>query len=207
MRTVEPGGPTVGVRGAHATRSTPTSCGSSGLRRRAAEAAYWEAWYAADVRPADGVLPRRRPRPGDGRRDGSRGSTRSSTPTPRAKRLIDELLLHPDFPHHRPQNGARRQIAEPHDVLRSRGSAVGYHRIQWSSNRADVAGRLGRPGVAVRAGKAGSVRFETCRKDYREALALARRLAAAGRPRHPAPHGRSAARSTTSCRSRTCGWA
>ena len=85
---------------------------------------------------------------------------------------------------------------------------VGYHRVQWSSNRVDV----GRPasrraGSTVRAGKLPGdlpVRDQPARL-RRRASALARSAARRRRARHPRAGWRSAARSTTSRRSATCG--
>ncbi|HEY6416203.1 MAG TPA: 3'-5' exonuclease, partial [Acidimicrobiales bacterium] len=61
-----------------------------------------------------------------------------------------------------------------------RSGDVGYHRVQWSSNRGAVAQRLRDAGIPVRAGKPGSFRVETSYKDYRRALEFARSMAAAG---------------------------
>jgi DNA helicase-2/ATP-dependent DNA helicase PcrA len=97
----------------------------------------------------------------------------------RAKKLMDDLQLHPDFPHHRPQNGARRSTINLTMFSDARGGAA-YHRVQWSSNRVDIAERLTRAGVALRPAKAASVRYETSWKDYRRALEDAKRVAAAG---------------------------
>jgi DNA helicase-2/ATP-dependent DNA helicase PcrA len=103
------------------------------------------------------------------------------TATP-AKRLMDDLLLHPEFPHHRPQNGARRQTLNLTMFSSGRRTGdVGHHRVQWSSNRADVAARLRSGGVELRAGRfPGTFRFETARRTFTDALALARRVAAVG---------------------------
>ena len=97
-----------------------------------------------------------------------------------AKRLMDDLLLHPEFPHHRPQNGRRRQSVNVTMFSDRRGQGPGYHSVQWSSNRTDVAERLSAAGYAVRSGKSASVRYETTRKSYADALVLAKALAAAG---------------------------
>ncbi|HET7652625.1 MAG TPA: UvrD-helicase domain-containing protein [Acidimicrobiales bacterium] len=95
-----------------------------------------------------------------------------------AKRLMDDGDLHPAFPHHRPQNGLRRQSV---NLTMFSDRRAGYHRVQWSSNRADVAARLVAGGFSLRPGrKPGSFRFETVRKDYGEALTLAERVADAG---------------------------
>jgi DNA helicase-2/ATP-dependent DNA helicase PcrA len=71
-----------------------------------------------------------------------------------AKRLMDDLLLHPDFPH------SSRSIAAVTMFARSAGPAPVEHRIDGSS-------RTG-------------ARFETSRKSYPEALAVAKVFAAAG---------------------------
>ena len=108
--------------------------------------------------------------------------TTASTPRSRAKALMDELLLHPDFPHHRPQNGARRSTINLTMFSDARGRA-GYHRVQWSSNRATSPTRLDAAGVALRSAKGASVRYETSWKDYRAALDDAKRS-----PRPAASH-------------------
>ncbi|MGZ4682253.1 MAG: UvrD-helicase domain-containing protein [Acidimicrobiales bacterium] len=97
-----------------------------------------------------------------------------------AERLMADLLLHPDFPHHRPQNGVRRQTLNLTMFSDIRANAP-YHRVQWSSNRSDIADRLADVGLSVRDGRMpGSHRFETSRRDYGDALTLARTAAAAG---------------------------
>ena len=97
-----------------------------------------------------------------------------------AKQLMENLLLHPEFPHHRPQGGARRQSLNL-TMCAVRRSSGTHHRLQWSSNRAEIAQRLAAAGISVRPGKLpGTYRFETARSDYGEALALARRAAVAG---------------------------
>ncbi len=98
----------------------------------------------------------------------------------RAKELLEDLDLHPDFPHLVPQNGARRQTLNLTMFSDPRSGSVGHHRIQWSSNRADVADLLRDAGFSVRAGRKGGFRVETLRRDYREALELARAMAHAG---------------------------
>jgi DNA helicase II / ATP-dependent DNA helicase PcrA len=97
----------------------------------------------------------------------------------RAKELMHERLLHEDFPHHRPQNGQRRSTLNLTMFSDLRRNAC-YHRLQWSSNRVDIAERIASAGVAVRVGKGANRRFETSRMNYSEALALARSVADAG---------------------------
>ena len=96
-----------------------------------------------------------------------------------AKSLMDDLDLHPDFPHHRTANGRRRQSLNL-TMFSDKRSGVGYHRVQWSSNRREVAERLRAAGYPVRAGEPGSWRVETSRKSYVEALEQARGMAHAG---------------------------
>ncbi|HEX6237662.1 MAG TPA: UvrD-helicase domain-containing protein [Acidimicrobiales bacterium] len=96
------------------------------------------------------------------------------------KQLIDDLDLHPAFPHYTPANGGRRQTLNLTMYSDHRSGDVGYHRVQWSSNRQAIGERLRAAGFAVRAGKPGSHRVETSFKSYPEALAFARRMAAAG---------------------------
>ncbi|MFP3901825.1 MAG: UvrD-helicase domain-containing protein [Acidimicrobiia bacterium] len=96
------------------------------------------------------------------------------------KQLVADLDLHPAFPHYTPANGGRRQTLNLTMYSDHRSGDVGYHRVQWSSNRQSIAERLRAAGFAVRAGKPGSYRVETSFKAYPEALAFARRMAAAG---------------------------
>ncbi|NND75346.1 MAG: UvrD-helicase domain-containing protein [Ilumatobacter sp.] len=97
----------------------------------------------------------------------------------RAKVLMEERLLDREFPHHRPQNGRRRSSINL-TMFSDRRSTVGYHRVQWSSNRADTRDALAAGGVALRQAKGRSWRYETSWKDYRAALADAKRVAHIG---------------------------
>ena len=143
-----------------------------------AEAGYWESFFAAEYGlptacfhaiGRHGVLD-------DGLLE--RLYREVDTPT-RAKRLFEDLDLHPDFPHHRAQGGGRRQSLNLTMFGDARGT-VGLHRVQWSSNRRDIADRLSAAGFVVRPGKAASQRVETSRRSYVEAVGLAREIAAAG---------------------------
>ncbi|HEX6424008.1 MAG TPA: UvrD-helicase domain-containing protein, partial [Acidimicrobiales bacterium] len=144
-----------------------------------AEAAYWEAFYAAEYGLPTALFH------GLGRnltmdevwltRLFDELDTRS-----RAKQLMEDLDLHPAYPHYTPANGGRRQTLNLTMFSDCRSGDVGYHRVQWSSNRAAVAERLAAAGFAVRSGKPGSHRVETSFKDYRRALSFARDMAAAG---------------------------
>nr|WP_221269513.1 UvrD-helicase domain-containing protein [Deinococcus budaensis] len=97
-----------------------------------------------------------------------------------ARRLMADLHLHPEFPHHRPQNGARRQSVNLVMYQDFRHGLVGYHRIQWSSNRADIAQQLLDAGHPVRDDGKGGFRLEVSRKDYAQALTEAQQIARDG---------------------------
>src|SRR5690606_28836391 len=99
----------------------------------------------------------------------------------RAKDLMEDLDLHPDFPHIRPYGGGRRQTLNLSMFGGERRTAgVAHHRVQWCSNRSDVADRLVAAGLPVRPSKHQSQRSESMRKDYVEAVELAHRAAHAG---------------------------
>jgi DNA helicase-2/ATP-dependent DNA helicase PcrA len=95
-----------------------------------------------------------------------------------AKQLMDDLDLHPEFPHHRPQNGLRRQSVNL-TMFSDRRAKVGYHRVQWCSSNLEPTARLMAAGFPVRRGTSRTMRVETSRKDYAEALAYAHEMAAA----------------------------
>ena len=97
----------------------------------------------------------------------------------RAKLLMEDRLLHRDYPHHRPQNGARRSSINL-TMFSDCRSQVGYHRVQWSSNRDDIAAALRAGGVELRSSKHESLRYETSWKDYGQALADVKRVAEIG---------------------------
>ena len=94
-----------------------------------------------------------------------------------AKQLFDDLDLHDEFPHHRPQGGQNRQTLNLTMFSEVRSGDVGTHRVQWCSNRFDIADRLRAKGHFVRSGKSDSLRVETSRKHYREALDYAVHMA------------------------------
>ncbi len=98
-----------------------------------------------------------------------------------AKWLFADLDLSFDHPHHRPQNGARRQTINLTMFSDRRSHGAAYHRLQLSSNRDDLAAKLREAGVPLRPGKLpGTWRFETSRASYEEAVRLARDVADAG---------------------------
>jgi DNA helicase-2/ATP-dependent DNA helicase PcrA len=100
----------------------------------------------------------------------------------RAESLMRDLWLHPEFPHYRPQNGLRRQTINFTMFGNVRKESGRFsHRIQWSSNRADIADRLSQSGYPIRPGKLpGTYRFETARNSYPEGLAIVKDAAKAG---------------------------
>ncbi|MFA9429729.1 UvrD-helicase domain-containing protein [Egicoccus sp. AB-alg2] len=98
----------------------------------------------------------------------------------RAKDLMADLCLHPDFPHYRPGGGRRRQTVNVVMYQDHRYGEVGMHRVTWGSNRQEMADRLRAAGHRVRDNGKGGWKIETSRKSYEAALTLARQIAADG---------------------------
>ncbi|MBE9141180.1 UvrD-helicase domain-containing protein [Nodosilinea sp. LEGE 07088] len=102
----------------------------------------------------------------------------------KAEALMQDLWLHPDFPHYRPQNGLRRQtinLTMFGNVRKERLHPKADHRIQWSSNRADIAANFAEAGYPIRPGKLpGTYRYETARTSYPEAVSIVKAAAGAG---------------------------
>jgi DNA helicase-2/ATP-dependent DNA helicase PcrA len=96
----------------------------------------------------------------------------------RAKQLMDELLLHPEFPHHRPQNGRLRSTLNL-TMFADQRAQIGYHRVQWGSSQPELIERMERDGIKLRAGKQGR-RYESVFKSYPSALREAHRVADVG---------------------------
>ena len=144
-----------------------------------AEAGYWEAWYAATYGlPTACFHSLGRALAMD---DEWLARLYSSLDTETgAKQLMADLDLHPEFPHQRPQNGLRRQSINLTMFGTCRFGELGDHRVQWSSIRQDVIERVRDAGIDLRKGKSDSLRFETARKSYPEAVALAQAVADAG---------------------------
>ena len=145
-----------------------------------ADAAYWEAFLAAEHGLPTALFH------GQGRNlamgDGHLVRLFADLDTDiRAKALMESLDLHAEFPHVRPNGGGRRQTLNLSMFGGERRTVgVSHHRVQWCSNRLDVAERLAGAGLPVRPSKHASLRFETMRRDYVDAVALARRAADAG---------------------------
>jgi len=142
-----------------------------------AEAAFWEARYAADYGLPTACFH------SSGRNLAMNDEWTAKLYTAidtemRAKTLMDELLVHPDFPHHRPQSGARRGTLDL-VMFSDHRTRVGYHRIQWSSSNPSLIERLEAGGLKLRGAKSGK-RFETSFKSYPEALRAAHHVAALG---------------------------
>ncbi len=93
--------------------------------------------------------------------------------TTSAKHLMSELWLQPEFPHLRPANGVGRQTVTLM-MYGDRRATAAYHRIQWTSVREDVAARLRAAGYPVRTNGEGGYRVETSRRSYSEAVAYVR---------------------------------
>ena len=145
-----------------------------------AEASYWESFYAAEYGLPTVLFHGLGRNLAMGEEQISRLFDALDTET-RAKELMVDLDLHPEFPHIRPGGGGRRQTLNLSMFGGERRTAgVDHHRVQWCSNRTDVAERLISAGLPVRPSKHASLRFETMRKDYVEAVELARRAADAG---------------------------
>ena len=144
-----------------------------------AEAAYWEAWFAAQYGlPTECFHDAGRELAMD-QAWLSRLYDSIDTET-RAKQLLHDALLSSEHPHHRPQNGARRATVSV-TMFADRRARIGYHRVQWSSNRRDTAERLRAAGYRLRQGRlAASLRYETVFKSYAAALDDAKRFAEMG---------------------------
>ncbi len=144
-----------------------------------AEAAFHEAYYAATYGIPTALFHGSGRNPAMGEEWLERLFAEVDTRTA-AKDLMEDLDLHPEFPHCRPANGGRRQTLNLTMFSDRRHGDVGYHRVQWSSNRGEIADRLHAAGFPVRPGKLGGSRVEVSRKSYGEALAFAHEMAAAG---------------------------
>jgi len=102
-----------------------------------------------------------------------------------AKRLMRDLDIHLEFPHHTPQSGYRRKtlnLVMFGDYRRDRFGPVGGHRIQFDTNRPDLIAQIQAAGYNIRPDSKGKdgYRIETVRANYRDAVSLARGIAGAG---------------------------
>ncbi|HEX4866989.1 MAG TPA: UvrD-helicase domain-containing protein [Acidimicrobiales bacterium] len=95
-----------------------------------------------------------------------------------AKELMEDLDLHPEFPHMRPTAGKRRDtlnLTMFGGERRSKGHD--QHRVQWCSNREDLTESLAQAGFPIRQMSGRSRGFEVNRKSYVDAVEVARRAA------------------------------
>lgn len=151
-----------------------------GVYASASSAAWWESWFAAQYGLPTACFHDSGRRLAMEQQDLDRLFESIDTRS-RAKDLLEDLDLHTDFPHLIPQNGARRQTLNLTMFSDHRHGDVGYHRVQWSSNRSEIAERLADAGFAVRPGKLeGTYRVEISRQNYPDALDVAKRMAHAG---------------------------
>ncbi|MGQ0833082.1 MAG: UvrD-helicase domain-containing protein [Microthrixaceae bacterium] len=95
----------------------------------------------------------------------------------RAKELMADHDLHPEFPHMRPTAGRRRDTLTlsmfgGERRLGRAGGLVAHHRVQWCSNRADMAERLADAGFVIRPIH-GSHQLEVHRRDFVDAVEAA----------------------------------
>jgi DNA helicase II / ATP-dependent DNA helicase PcrA len=100
-----------------------------------------------------------------------------------AEKLFAALDMRADMPHYRPQNGAGRQCLNAvmfGGYRTSRVMNVGEHRVQWCSGNTEIVEKLKSAGFSIRQGRLNSFRFETCRANYKELVALAKDAAQAG---------------------------
>jgi len=147
------------------------------------EGRFWEGFYATKYGlpvMAFHSLGRGRAREGDARSEQLYHALDTESA---ARRLMDELDIHSDFPHYRPQNGACRRtlhLVQFGGYRADRVVHVGEHRLQWCSNREEVAEKLRASGYPIRVGKQNGYRFETDRVSYRAAIDMAQEIAAIG---------------------------
>lgn len=104
---------------------------------------------------------------------------RSIDTATRAKKLLDDRLLLREFPHHRPQHGARLSTIDL-TMFCDRRTSIGHHQVHWSTNRPELIERLERGGVSLRSSDHRLRSYETLWKSYRQALDDAKRVAVIG---------------------------
>ncbi|MGK2948908.1 MAG: UvrD-helicase domain-containing protein [Acidimicrobiales bacterium] len=98
----------------------------------------------------------------------------------RAKELMEDLDIHPEFPHMRPTAGRRRATLNLSMFGgERRTSGPGQHRVQASTNRPEVIESLVAAGLPMRKSIGQSQVCDVMRKDYVEALTIARSAAEA----------------------------
>lgn len=106
----------------------------------------------------------------------------------RAKRLMADLQLHPDLPHHRPKGIAGEK--DPQRVVvnlslfgetrRSEASPWHAHRIALNTTDVTLKTQMSAQGFSVRAGQRDTWRIETNRLSFEQAQSLAHEISTAG---------------------------
>ncbi len=99
-----------------------------------------------------------------------------------AERLMEDLCLNPDYPHHRPFAVTRKGFNRKYvwftvfgDTRENLSDKTHYHRVQLVTS-GNTLRKKAEKNFSVRAGKQNSWRIETSRKDYDEALTLAEKI-------------------------------
>ena len=135
-------------RACASTRSTPTRSGSSRSVTPAPTPSYWEAFFAAEYGLPTALFHGLGRNLAMGEEQLERLFDMLDT-GPRAKALMEDYDLHIEFPHVRPGGGGRRQTLNLSMFGGERRTAgVDHHRVQWCSNRPEIAERLDRGRVA-----------------------------------------------------------
>ena len=96
--------------------------------------------------------------------------------TPNTKQLLLDLSLHSDFPHHHSLNDLVNLIM----YQDFRHGEIGYHRVQWSSVRKNIAMCLENAGYPVRHDGRGGYCIEVSQKSYLEALEFTKGVSEVG---------------------------
>ena len=139
------------------------------------DASYWEAFFAAEYGLPTAVFH------GVGRSlvDGDERIERlfdMLDTESRAKWLMEDLDLHREFPHMRPTAGSPQTLTPRcSEGSAGDGGRSTHHRVQWCSNRPEIAERLIGGGLPVRPSTRESCGSRRSRKDYVEALEVATR--------------------------------
>jgi DNA helicase-2/ATP-dependent DNA helicase PcrA len=142
-----------------------------------AAAASRESWVAAEYglpaagRQADG--------PAEGGGAGEVGKERldACDTATAAKQLMDDLDLHPDFPHHRARHDGPGDAAVAVTMFSDRRGGVPSHRVRCSTDRDDLGDRLRAVGLRATGAEGAATVFEASRRDLAEAITAAQAAA------------------------------
>ena len=137
------------------------------------------------VRPADGAVPRRRAEPRDGR-GAARAALRHARHRIARQGAHGRLRPPPRVPARWPGGGRRRADAEPDDVRRRAANRlrIDHHRCSGARTGRRSPSGSKPPGCRCVRASTRALRFETMRKDYVEAVELARPRGRCRRPDH-----------------------